>query len=127
MNGLTALFAVFGFAKSGYVDWKRAGILVVVTTVSAPIGAYLTRVIPQIYIWYVYFLVVFYLAIRLFRPVQERPAGKENFKLALILAVPISILAGLLGIGPGFLLMPTLIFVGFQAKKAAGINAFAVT
>ena len=34
---------------------------------------------------------------------------------------------GLLGIGPGFLLMPTLILVGFEPKKAAGINAFAVT
>ena len=44
----------------------------------------------------------------------------------VILAVPISVLAGFLGIGPGFLLMPTLILVGFNAKKAAGINAFAV-
>jgi uncharacterized membrane protein YfcA len=42
------------------------------------------------------------------------------------LAVPISVLSGLLGIGPGFLLMPTLILVGFDPKKAAGINAFAV-
>jgi uncharacterized membrane protein YfcA len=24
LNGVTALFAVFGFAKSGYIDWKKA-------------------------------------------------------------------------------------------------------
>ncbi|MFZ5975700.1 MAG: sulfite exporter TauE/SafE family protein [Bacillota bacterium] len=126
LNGVTALFAVFGFAKSGYIDWKKALMLGAVTTVCAPIGAFLVQFVPQVYIWYVYFAAVFFLAYRLFRPVKEREEGAENFKLALILAVPISILSGFLGVGPGFMLMPTLILLGFEAKKAAGINAFAV-
>lgn len=126
LNGITALFAVFGFARSGYVNWKKAVTLSVVTTLSAPIGSYLVEFIPQIAVWFAYLFSVIYLAYRLFRPVQERP-GNENFKLALILAVPISILSGFLGVGPGFLLMPTLILVGFPTKQAVGINAFAVT
>ena len=81
---------------------------------------------PQMYIWYLYFAAVLYLAYRLFKPVKQQDK-EENFKLALILAVPISILSGLLGVGPGFLLMPALIILGFETKKAAGINAFAVT
>ncbi|MEW5957124.1 MAG: sulfite exporter TauE/SafE family protein [Chloroflexota bacterium] len=40
LNGLTALFATFGFARSGYVDWSKAIPLVVVTTLAAPVGAY---------------------------------------------------------------------------------------
>ncbi len=127
LNGLTALFATFGFAKSGFVDWKKAVILAVVTTLSAPIGAYLARFINQTYILYVYLAVVIYLAFSLFKPVKEKEDIQENFRLALVFAIPISILAGLLGIGPGFLLMPTLILLGFEAKRAAGINAFAVT
>jgi uncharacterized protein len=125
LNGITALFSVFGFARSGLVDWKKAFALSLVTTVVAPTGAWLVQFVPQFYIWLIYLASVLYLSYRLFRPVQERP-GEENFRLALILAVPISVLAGFLGIGPGFLLMPTLILVGFNAKKAAGINAFAV-
>jgi len=125
LNGITALFAVFGFAQSGYVDWRKAIILAVVTTLSAPFGAWMVLYTPVMIVWIAYLLSVIYLAYRLFRPVQARP-GEENFKLALILAVPISILSGLLGVGPGFLLMPTLILVGFEPKKAAGINAFAV-
>jgi uncharacterized membrane protein YfcA len=125
LNGITALFAVFGFAQSGFVDWRKAIILACVTTVAAPFGAWLVQYVPQFYVWLVYLASVVYLSYRLFRPVKERP-GEENFRLALILAVPISVLAGFLGIGPGFLLMPTLILVGFNAKKAAGINAFAV-
>lgn len=64
---------------------------------------------------------VAYLAYRMFRPVKER-SGWENFRLALYLAAPISVLSGLLGVGPGFLLMPTLILVGFETKRAAGIT-----
>jgi len=127
LNGITALAATYGFARSGFVEWKRAIPLAVVTTVVAPIGSYAAQFVPQMYIWYLYFAAVLYLAYRLFRPVKQRGTQEENFTLALILAVPISILSGLLGVGPGFLLMPALILLGFETKKAAGINAFAVT
>ncbi len=127
LNGLTALFATLGFARSGLVDWRKAIILAVVTTAAAPLGAWLTRYMDQSWILYVYFAVVLYLAYSLFRPVKAEEGVSERFGLALAWAVPISILAGFLGIGPGFLLMPTLILLGFEPKRAAAINAFAVT
>ncbi len=127
LNGVTALFAVFGFAKSGNIVWKKALILATITTIIAPLGSWLALFINQTAIWFVYVTAVIYLSYRLFRPIQERPCGSENFRLALVLAIPISILSGFLGVGPGFLLMPTLMIAGFNAKKAAGINAFAVT
>lgn len=127
LNGVTALFSVFGFAKSGLVDWKKAIALSIITTLVAPVGAWLVQMAPVFYVWIIYLAAVAFLAYRLFRPVIPREVGQENFRLALILAVPISVLAGFLGIGPGFLLMPTLILVGFETKRAAAINAFAVT
>lgn len=125
LNGVTAAFAAWGFARSGLIDWRKAVTLATVTTLFAPIGSWLAQSTPASVIWVVYLLAVGYLAYRLFRPVKERP-GHENFRLAVLLAAPISILSGLLGIGPGFLLMPTLILVGFETKRAAAINAFAV-
>jgi uncharacterized protein len=127
LNGVTALFAVFGFAQGGFMDWRRAIQLGVVTTLAAPVGAWVVGFVPQIYVWYIYFASVAFLAHRLFSPVEPRPEGAENFIQALILAAPISMLSGFLGVGPGFLLLPTLILVGFDPKKAAAINAFAVT
>ena len=127
LNGITAMFATIGFARSGYIDWKKAFILATVCTISAPVGAVLAQHIPQKTIWGIYFVAVVYLAYRLFKPVKGGSRGQPRFLLALVLAVPISILSGLLGVGPGFLLMPTLILVGFEPKMAAGINAFAVT
>lgn len=125
LNGVTALLSSFGFARSGFIDWKKAILLSVITTVSAPIGAYIVQFINQKYVWIIYFISVFYLAYRLFKPVKSSH-NVEKFKLAALLAIPISILAGFLGVGPGFLLMPTLIIAGFEPKRAAGINSFAV-
>jgi uncharacterized protein len=127
LNGVTAAFAAVGFALSGKVRWRPALELAVVTTLFAPAGAALAQVVPATAIWVVYLVAVGYLAYRLFRPVTRPPELAENFRLALVLAAPISVLSGLLGIGPGFLLMPTLILVGFDPKVAAGMNAVAVT
>lgn len=127
LNGVTALFSVFGFAASGNIVWKKAVLLAVITTIVAPLGSWTAQFIDQAVIWGIYFVSVAYLSYRLFRPIRERPCCTENFRVALVLAVPISVLCGFLGVGPGFLLMPTLMIAGFNAKKAAGINALAVT
>jgi len=127
LNGITAIFSAFGFARSGYIKWKEALILSIITTIFAPVGAFLVYYVKQIYIWIIYLISVIYLTYRLWKPVKKEETQKENFVLVLILAIPISILSGFLGVGPGFLLMPTLIINGFDAKFAAGINAFAVT
>ena len=126
LNGVTALFSLVGFAQAGYVDWRRGGILALVTTVSAPIGSYLAHLVSPVFIWTVYFVSVLYLCWRLMHPHIAQP-GKENFRLGLLLAIPISIATGFLGVGPGFLLMPALMLVGFNTRAAAGMNALAVT
>ncbi len=126
LNGVTALFAVFGFAQSGHVDWRKALGLALVTTLFAPLGAWLVQRVQVEWVWWIYLAAVIYLAFNLFRPVRGVGA-RENFPLALALAAPISVLSGFLGVGPGFLLMPTLILTGHNPKQAAGINAFAVT
>jgi len=143
LNGITALFSLFGFARSGLVAWKPAILLAVVTTVCAPIGGYLAQIVNANYLWAFYFIAVAFLAWRMFLPEKQASvpdpanaatqpsnpfAGAEpNLNIALLLAAPISVIAGMLGVGPGFLLLPTLILLGYESKHAAAINALAVT
>lgn len=143
LNGITALFSLFGFAQSRLVTWKPAILLAVVTTVTAPFGSYLAQIVSPKYLWAVYFVAVAYLAYRMFLPEKPNPAPAANpgapadaaaagatganLTMALVLAAPISVLAGMLGVGPGFLLLPTLILVGYESKHAAAMNALAVT
>lgn len=127
LNGVTAMFAAVGYARSRLIDWPKAIRLAMVTTLVAPFGSLMAQRTNPTIITGIYLVVVIFLAVMLFRPMKRDPNKAENFRLALLLAVPISLLAGLLGIGPGFLLMPTLILVGFDPKHAAGINTIAVT
>lgn len=110
----------------GAINRKKALILSIATTIPSPLGAFLAQHVRQKYIWYVYLAAVAYIVYRLFKPAKGGQS-QERFQLAFLLAIPISVLAGFLGVGPGFLLMPTLILLGFEPKKAAGINAWAVT
>ncbi len=134
LNGVTALFSVLGFAKSGLIGWRKALLLSEVTVIYAPLGSWLAsaNIVKPIYIWVIYLISVFYLAYRLIAPEKQRQSARisdkgDYFWVALLLAAPISVLSGLLGVGPGFLLMPTLVLVGIEPKQAAAINAFAVT
>ena len=129
LNGVTALFAAFGFARSKLVAWRPALLLTAVTATIAPVGAWLAQYVAQGWLWAIYLLAVIYLAAQMFRRSTTKPGTPTQHRLglALALAVPISILAGLLGVGPGFLLMPVLILAGYEPKLAAGINAVAVT
>ncbi|MFN6961206.1 MAG: sulfite exporter TauE/SafE family protein, partial [Rhodocyclaceae bacterium] len=130
LNGITALFSLFGFAKSGLVDWRPAILLAIVTIVAAPLGAWFAQHVDARWLWAFYFVAVAFLAWRMFQPDKPAAANAEahpNLGLALILAVPISVAAGMLGVGPGFLLLPTLILLKYEPKHAAAINALAVT
>jgi uncharacterized membrane protein YfcA len=126
LNGFTAFFSLVGFAQAGYVDWRRGGILAIATTISAPVGSYLAHLVSPVLIWAVYFVSVLYLCWHLTRAENPRP-GRENFKLGVLLSIPISVATGFLGVGPGFLLVPALVLVGFNTRSAAGMNALAVT
>ncbi|HOL94608.1 MAG TPA: sulfite exporter TauE/SafE family protein [bacterium] len=126
LNGITASFSAAGFARSKLVEWNQAIPLAIVCTAAAPLGAWAAQIIPQIALWFIYFAAVLYLAYRLFQPAKPG-CGHPRFQMAMILAVPISILSGLLGVGPGFMLLPTLILLCFEPKHAAALTAVAVT
>lgn len=126
LNGATAMAAAAAFALAGNVQWRRALPLAALTAAAAPLGSLLAQDLSTSVLWGVYLAAVAYLAYRLFRPAVERPAGRERFLLAAALAVPIAVLSGMLGVGPGFLLLPTLVIAGFAIKTAAGITAVAV-
>ena len=126
LNGATAMAAVAAFALAGKVPWRRALPLAGLTALAAPLGSLLAQHLAVGVLWAIYLAAVAYLAYRLFRPATERAPGQERFVLVTVLAVPIAVLSGMLGVGPGFLLLPTLVIAGFAIKPAAGINAAAV-
>ncbi|MEM4183144.1 MAG: sulfite exporter TauE/SafE family protein [Candidatus Caldarchaeum sp.] len=51
LNGVTAMLLTLGFARSGLVDRRKAGMLAAITSVSVPVGAHLVQYVEQRNVW----------------------------------------------------------------------------
>ncbi|MGB8644980.1 MAG: sulfite exporter TauE/SafE family protein [Anaerolineae bacterium] len=132
LNGLTAISGAVAFARAGMVDWRTALPLLLITTLVAPIGVWLLQFVPTNVVWWIYVAVLFFLAYRMAFPpkmddsqapvITDATRGKGG-----IASAGIGIFAGFLGVGPGFLLMPTLVMLGYTARLAAATNSVIVT
>ena len=132
LNGLTAISSAVAFARSKMVDWRTAVPLLLITTLVAPLGVLILRFVPTNAVWWIYVAVLLFLAYRMAFASKQNDAqeteitGHTRVKGGLLSAV-IGVFAGFLGVGPGFLLMPTLVMLGYTARIAAATNSVIVT
>ena len=132
LNGLTAISGAIAFARAKMVDWRTAIPLLIITTLVAPIGVWLLQFVSTTALWWLYVGLLIFLAYRMAFPpkqddsqvpvITDATRAKGGFLSGLI-----GILAGLLGVGPGFLMMPTLVLLGYTARLAAATNSVIVT
>lgn len=132
LNGLTALSGAIAFARAKMVDWRTAIPLLIISTLLAPIGVWLLQFFSTTTLWWIYVAVLVFLAYRMAFPPKQNDllapsiTDRTRVKGGLFSAV-IAVFAGLLGVGPGFLLMPTLVLLGYTARLAAATNSVIVT
>lgn len=132
LNGLTATSSAVAYTRSKMVDWRTAIPLLMITTIVAPIGVWILQFVPTSIVWWIYVGVLIFLAYRMAfvskksdeqeTAINDKIRGKGG-----LLSSIIGIFAGFLGVGPGFLLMPTLVMLGYTARIAAATNSIIVT
>lgn len=132
LNGLTAIAGAVAFWRAKMIDWRTALPLLLITTVVAPIGVWLLRFVPVTAIWWVYVGVLVFLAYRMAFPPKQDDNHVPNVSDATrvkagVLSAGIGVFAGFLGVGPGFLMMPALVLLGYTARLAAATNSVIVT
>lgn len=132
LNGLTAISSAVAFTRSKMVDWRTAVPLLAITTLVAPLGVWLLRFVSTTIVWWIYVSVLLFLAYRMaFAPKREdtrETAVSDGTRVkGGLLSATIGVFAGFLGVGPGFLLMPTLVMLGYTARIAAATNSVIVT
>ena len=132
LNGLTAISSAVAFARSKMVDWRTAIPLLAITTFVAPLGVWILRFVPTNIVWWIYVGVLLFLSYRMaFAPKQDDSQATnitDNTRIkGGLLSAAIAIFAGFLGVGPGFLLMPSLVMLGYTARIAAATNSVIVT
>jgi len=131
LNGITALSAAIYYLRAKMVDIKGAVPLIISSFIGAPVGAYFTRLVPTQTLIVLFALSMVFAGGRMLmvsgRPDKETMmAGKLRISLMGVAGFFIGFVAGLLGVGGGFLFVPMMMAMGYKTKEAAATSAFVV-
>ena len=132
LNGLTAASAAWVYYRRKMIDFSAGLPLVVTSAVGAPLGALLTQVVPTNLLLWLFAVSVLLAGGRMIlvsgssEPISVRGSPMQRAILGGSLGLGIGAIAGLLGIGGGFLIVPFLIWLGYPTKTAAATTAFTV-
>ncbi len=132
LNGLTAASAAWVYYRKGMIDWHAGLPLMLTATVGALLGAYVSQFVPTTWLMWAFAAAVLFAAVRMLissgaaEPEAARGSRRQRAGWGAILGLGIGFVAGLLGIGGGFLIVPLLIFMGYPTKVAAATSAMAV-
>ncbi len=132
LNGLTTLIALVAYFRGRLVDWKGGLGMTVGAFVFAPVGAVVSDAVPVKALLALFAGAVVVAALRMLLT-SRRPEPKDLMSLRkrLVIGAAVGIfagfMAGLLGIGGGFIMSPLLMWMGYETKKAVATSAFAVT
>ncbi len=103
----------------GVLDFKFVLPLVIAVLVSTPVGAYLSQFVDhKILMWMLIAFLLVSATLMLFYKREAKTSYTKTWVLYVI-GVSVGLISGMLGVGGGALIMPLLILLGFDAKKAA--------
>jgi uncharacterized protein len=131
LNAISMSFASFNYIRYKLVVFKTAVPIILLAIVFSPLGAYSTRFFSkEILIGIFSAFLIFAGSMMLFySPAKNKDArsspGKE-LKTGIGLGIGAGYLGGLLGVGGGNFIVPVLVWLGFDAKKASATTAFIV-
>ena len=126
VNTSTTVTATIMNIKRKVLNMRFAFPLATSLTFTAPIGAYMSKFIPEIYVKYLFVIFLFFLGSMILFAKKEQKFHYTKSWIMIILGSIVGIISGLLGVGGGSLLMPILILLGFDAKKVAIAMSFVI-
>ena len=130
LNSIAMTCASYRFIRNRLVMWKVALPILIVATVLSPVGAYVSRGLDQqLLMWLFVGFLLFAAGMMLFYQSQEKEAeGSKARQLVYGLSVGAlaGFLGGLLGVGGGNFIVPVLVWLGFNPKKASATTSFIV-
>lgn len=131
LNGITALSASIYYFRAKMVDVVGGIPLIVSSLIGAPVGAYFTKFVPTQTLVFMFALAMVFAGGRMLM-VSGRP-DKETMMAPNLRVILMSVggffigfIAGLLGVGGGFLFVPLMLAMGYKTKDAAATSAFVV-
>lgn len=130
LNSVGMVFASANYIRHKLVVFGTAIPIIILAIVFSPLGAYSTKYFPEkLLIWFFIAFLIFAGSMMIFyRPkAKARPESKRrDLGVGMGTGIGAGYLGGLLGIGGGNFIVPVLVWLGFDPKKASATTAFIV-
>jgi len=130
LNAVAMAVASVNFVRRKLVVWKVALPMVVVASALSPLGAWVSQGLDRtVLLWlFVGFLVFAALMMLLYTPRARETTSGTGALLGVGLGVGglAGFIGGLLGVGGGNIIVPALVALGFDPKKASASTSFVV-
>ena len=130
LNTVGMSVASVTFVRRGLVDWRITIPILLVATVLSPVGAHVSQGLDRtLLLWlFVGFLVFAALMMLLHTPRPREAAFGAGplFGISMGVGGAAGFLGGLLGVGGGNIIVPTLVALGIDPKKASATSSFVV-
>jgi uncharacterized membrane protein YfcA len=130
LNSIAMIFASHRFIKNKLVMWKVAIPILIVATVLSPLGAYVSVGLNrEVLLWLFVTFLIFAAGMMLFYKSKQKEAESSKSK-QIVYGVSVGafagFLGGLLGVGGGNFIVPVLVWLGYDPKKASATTSFIV-
>jgi uncharacterized protein len=131
LNAISMSFASINYIRYRLVAFGTAVPIILLAVVFSPLGAYSAHLFQKnvLVLLFSLFLIFAGSMMLFYAPkVRAEHAGnsKKELKTGIGLGVIAGYLGGLLGVGGGNFIVPTLVWLGFDPKKASATTAFIV-
>ncbi len=110
----------------GVLDIKFALPLVISILIATPIGAWCSQYVPKELVEWLLTLFIITCAFLLIFTKREAKFSYTKTWVLYVIGASVGFLSGLIGVGGGSLIMPILILLGYDAKKAAYAVSFVI-
>ncbi|WP_370575363.1 sulfite exporter TauE/SafE family protein [Methanomethylovorans sp.] len=131
LNTATSASAALTYLRKKLVELRVAMPFLIISMMAAPVGAYCTSLVPVGILLGIFSIIMVLVGTQMLIPEKKVFSGgrKEHiYSLSLILTsgFVVGFAGGLLGIGGGSLVMPLLIYLGYEIKKSAATSGLIV-
>jgi uncharacterized protein len=130
LNFIAMTFASVNFARERLILWKTALPILIAATILSPLGSYTSQYLPRntILILFVAFLFFAATMMLFYKPktTETQKFGGKQIAVSIVVGVVAGFVGGLLGVGGGNIIVPALVWLGIEAKKASATTSFVV-
>jgi len=130
LNSIAMIFASYRFIKKKLIMWKVAIPILIVATTLSPVGAYVSVGLNrEVLLWLFVAFLLFAAGMMLFyKPAQKDVESSKSKQIVSGVSVGAfaGFLGGLLGVGGGNFIVPVLVWLGYNPKKASATTSFIV-